>query len=438
MPALKKATLQEISGDSRRSPVGDPVEVQFNPTTLHLQLSNQIEGGETRGRTARQFVGANAAVLTLDLVFDSADEGTTERPVSVREKTAIVERYVLPQQPGGETPPKLRFQWAELVIEGIVDSVGIDFDHFASDGTPLRAKVSLSIREQDPRYQYLQAGPGSRNSLGGGIGFGASVGFGASIGIGASVGIGASIGGGFGVGFEAGASFGAGFSGGLSGQAAFALEGESAVELATRLGLDPGAWRGLDVDLSGGVGLAAGTEVGFDARLAAGPGLGASAGFEAGAGASLESSFGLEGSAVEPAAGFALAAAGGVSAAVASVQTARAEESASAARNAFKDPGAATPLPAAPARPAPPQQPRTPLRIDGVPTPARQAAAAPAPPPPTADPRAITYGSGVPLRPRFTGAAEERTKALPPTQTKGGHRAAGACNCGCSGRGGRR
>src|SRR5687768_6085338 len=141
MPALKKATLQEISGDSRRSPVGSPVDVQFNPTTLNLQLSNQIEGDVTRGRTARQLVGANAAPLTLDLVVDTADEGTTERPVSVRIKTAIVERYVLPQQTGAETPPKLRFQWAELVIEGIVDSVGIDFDHFAADGTPLRAKV---------------------------------------------------------------------------------------------------------------------------------------------------------------------------------------------------------------------------------------------------------------------------------------------------------
>lgn len=430
MPALKKATLQEISGDSRRSPVGSPVDVQFNPTTLHLQLSNQIEGGETRGRTARQFVGANAATLTLDLVFDTADEGTTERPVSVRTKTAIVERYVLPQQTGAETPPKLRFQWAELVIEGIVDSVGIDFDHFAADGTPLRAKVSLSIREQDPRYQYLQAGPGARGGggLGAGIGFGASVGIGASIGLGASVG----IGGGFGVGFEAGASFGAGFSGGLSGQATFALEGESAVELATRLGLDPGAWRGLDVDLSRGVGLAAGTEVGFDARLAAGPGLGASAGFEAESNASLESSFGLEDAGSS---GFALSAAGGVSAAVASVQTARADEAADAARNAFQDPGAAGRTSGATARPAPPAQSRTPMRIEGVPTPARQAASASAPPPPTVDSRAVTYGSGVPLRPRRRGIVEDRS-SLSSTQIKGGHSHSGGCSCGCGGRGG--
>ena len=59
-------------------------------------------------------IGANATVLSLELVFDTADEGTTDSPRSVREKTAAVERFVLPRQSQGDNknqvPPKLRFQ----------------------------------------------------------------------------------------------------------------------------------------------------------------------------------------------------------------------------------------------------------------------------------------------------------------------------------------
>jgi hypothetical protein len=388
---LKKATLQEISNELVPVPIGPAVEVQFNPTTLRLQLHNQISGGDTRGQQTTQILGASSTTLSLDLIFDTADEGTTERPISVRERTARVERFVLPKAPGGEAPPKLRFQWASLVVEGIVDSLAIDFDHFAANGTPLRAKVGLSIREQDPKYQFLKTGPGSNTKGGapapGGIGLGAVGGasIGLGLGLGASVGLGGSI--------------------NLGAQASLALGGETAAEFSARVGLDPGAWRGLDVDLSGGLTLEAGTEVGFDSDLSAGLGLGSTPGVAAGASQSLEASLGLEAPATaqgSPLAaarqsGFALAAAGGLGAAVETAQAIRAADAASAARVAFGVVGESG------------------NRI-------------------AEDPRATTFGFGVPLRARATSPATAgRGKSgaaagLVPAGVGGG------CSCGCGGK----
>ena len=140
-------------------------------------------------------------------------------------------------------------------------------------------------------------------------------------------------------------------------------------------------------------------------------------------------------------AGFALSAAGGVSAAIETVNIVRAENAATAARRAFGSPpatppgGAGVPAPmpsrgvaslppgaaavttAAPPTatptpsPAAPDQPRAPLAALGIAAPGVQSDAPPAPPPPLADPRAISFGAGVPLRPRVGSAADLRAGA---------------------------
>src|SRR6266849_2069912 len=160
MSELKKATLQAIKSDEKGTPLdapdGDEIEVQFNPTTLKLQITNQVEGGQSRGKQTRQFLGSSSTTLTLDLVFDTADEGTTDKPVNVREKTAMVEKFVVPKSTDQkkEAPPKVRFHWGTLILDGIIESLAIDFDLFAADGPPLRAKMGIAIKEQDSKYQF--------------------------------------------------------------------------------------------------------------------------------------------------------------------------------------------------------------------------------------------------------------------------------------------
>jgi hypothetical protein len=420
--SLAKATLWEIAAGTNPEPK-NPFVVQFNPESLKLALANKVEGGQSKGKQRRQYLGKTSTALTFDLHFDTADEGTTDAPVSVRTKTRGIERYVLPQGEGNQkqAPPKVRFQWGKLIVDGIIEDVSIDFDLFAENGTPLRAKVAVSIKEQDAKWQLGQQGhaanpAGSPTPPGGG-----------------------------GPGGTGPGSSG----GGPTNRTQPALADESAADFLARQGLDPTAWRGIAGQLGDSLALTAGLEVDFDASLSASVGLGLSVGIEAGIGVSLEASFGLEvgaelgisaGFSAEASAGFALSAAGGLSAALETVAAVQAEASATDARRAFGPaaPPAAQPVssnalpaargaaalsgasravlaapaglpaPATTPRPAPPEQARPSLARHGFASRSEGASAPPAPPPPLADPRSTTFGRGVPLRPRVAGGADLR------------------------------
>ncbi len=400
MPTLRRATLQEISADAAATPLGPEIEVQFNPASLKLDLANRVEGGDSRGRQNRQYLGKTSTTLTFDLHFDTADRGTTDAPVSVRTLTAEVERFVLPKGEGNtkQAPPKCRFHWDELVIDGIIESVSIDFDLFAANGTPLRAKMGVSIKEQDAKYELLQTGPGAN---------------------------------------QAGSATPPGAPGSGPGsttsppadRSADALGGEALANFAARMGLDPSAWRGIaasaGLGASSSLSLSAGLSIDFSSSLSAGVGIGVSTGVEGGADSSVDASFGLDagGGAASSgtAAGFALSAAGGVGSAIESAAIAQSQSAAAGARRSFGTavPGASAatpalstiPPPSGSPRPSMPDQTRTPLQMTGLPSPSAQAATPSAPAPPTADPRAISFGAGVPLRPRAGNAADLRSSS---------------------------
>ena len=96
MPDLQKATLQKLTGGADPQTDGDPIPVQFNPSTLHFTLASATDGSGTPAREAVQSLGSGNLTLTLELHFDSADEGTTEEPSNVRDKTAQVAQFMLP------------------------------------------------------------------------------------------------------------------------------------------------------------------------------------------------------------------------------------------------------------------------------------------------------------------------------------------------------
>lgn len=409
MAELLKAVLQEVSADESQRPIGDPVPVQFNPTSLRLRLQNQTDGGRSRGRQRRQHNGASSTTLSMDLVFDTADEGSDEAPVSVRTKTAMVEKYLLPKENTSDAPPRLQFQWDQLIIAGVVESLDVDFDHFAANGAPLRAKVSLSIKEQEPKYTYAAgaSGPAARDSSsatppgGGGAG---TPGSGTN-------------------------NPGNANAAGDNGRSDTALDGETAPEFLARHGLDPSAWRGLGVDLSAGLSLSAGVEVGFSAGLSASVGLGVSVGVMASAGVSLEASLGLNASAVFAGtaqagaapggagsaaatgtadtagtqsqkvngdqAGLALSAAGGVQSAVERLKIQETQKAAGASRSAFGIPAIATPAASGPGG----------AGASGTLSPVAASL-------PKADPRSTGFGFGVPLRPLYPTALAQTETSL--------------------------
>jgi hypothetical protein len=403
---LEKAKLQEITSAAAAQPVGTAVDVQFNPTSLKLVLTNTMEGGQAKGRQKRQYIGSSSTKLSMQLIFDTADEGTESKPRSVRELTSGVARFLLPKKEGTkDVPAKVRFQWGTFLFEGIIDSLSEEVDLFAEDGTPLRAKIDVTITEQKASYQFLEAGPGA--SKGGQAKR---------------------------PGEPPGAGPGSSGSGGTD-RTGEALGGEAAVDFAARFGLDPGAWRSFADQLDDPLSLSAGLSVDFDLSAGLSLGLGATAGFSAGIefGAGIEIGGGLDislSAGADFSAGFALSAAGGVGAAVETVKIARATRAAAATRAAFQAPAAPS-RPSAPAasrdsaskKPVRPRQERPPLAAaPGRPASAALSAtaaprgeatsAASAPRPPVADPRSTSFGFGVPLRTQVATAAQDYSLSL--------------------------
>ncbi|MBL8481049.1 MAG: hypothetical protein JNJ60_02550 [Rhodocyclaceae bacterium] len=240
MTDLVKATLCELSAGDPGSPVGVPVEVQFNPTTLRVSISNKSAGGQQAGSQARQRPGTGEMQVSFDLIFDTADEGTAEAPLPVTRKTMIVEKFVRPRgnTPAQQSPPRVQFLWGTFLIQGVMESANTDLELFSANGTPLRAKVSVSIKGQDPQYRYDPLPPSvPAGSAGGGAGNTAP-----------------------------GAP---GTTGGAAtpDKVAQALPGESLQQLAARNGLDPSAWRALAAGLANPLSLSAGLEIALPAAL---------------------------------------------------------------------------------------------------------------------------------------------------------------------------
>jgi len=271
---LAKASLQQLTAGAAPSTTGTAVPVQFNPTTLKLTMTNSIDGGKSRARQVQQYTGTSSTTLGLDLVFDTADEGSTTEAIDVRSKTKEVVRFVLPSgSQNKKAPPRVRFAWGKFVFDGIMSQATEDLDLFSDTGVPLRAKVTISIREQDPKFEALQAGPGAPVA---GEGTGAASNPTDQPPPGAPGGQGS----------------------GPTDRTAPAIGGESAADFAARNGLDPAAWRGVAAGLDNPLSLPAGLDISFNSGLSAGAGLGVTlgVGVSAGAGisAGVDASLGLQ------------------------------------------------------------------------------------------------------------------------------------------------
>jgi hypothetical protein len=248
---LVKAQLCEISGDAAGREIGTPVDVQFNPTTLRMAISNKTAGGSQPGAQAKQKPGTGEVTVTFDLFFDTADEGRTDAPVPVTRKTQIVEKFVRPRDatPAGQSPPRVQFKWGGFLVQGVMESANIDLDLFAADGTPLRAKVAVSIKGQDPSYRYNPLTPPPVGAAPSGKGP---------------------------EGLPPGTP-GTKGGGGSPASVAEALPGESLAQLAARVGLDPNGWRALADGVADPQSLSPGQEVALPPTLRSGAGIGGAA-----------------------------------------------------------------------------------------------------------------------------------------------------------------
>ncbi len=152
----------------------DIVDLQYNPTEIVLEKNVHIAEIAIPGLTAplQQFVRGDAETLRLELFFDTSDQGMGVTAVSVATLTDQIYALsrIVPDQhappivtfvwgsdfPGNELPPDLGNQRRNS-FTGVVTNIRQTFTLWSSSGVPVRAKLSLTLREYAALQDQLQA-----------------------------------------------------------------------------------------------------------------------------------------------------------------------------------------------------------------------------------------------------------------------------------------
>jgi nucleoid-associated protein YgaU len=169
---VKGALLVEVGSGEKLDFIYLPI--QYNPTELSFEKQTQLAEIAIPGLDAplQQFVRGNAEKLTLEIFCDTTDDGTGVGARSVTEET---DKYyqltkIIPER---HAPPTVTLCWndkfpgADLhdkwgnqrrnTFTGVAESVRQKFTMFSVEGVPLRATVTLVLREYRPiEYQVYE------------------------------------------------------------------------------------------------------------------------------------------------------------------------------------------------------------------------------------------------------------------------------------------
>jgi hypothetical protein len=164
VPALTHARIQRLPNPGATSG-GPSMEVQVNPAEYTLSKDNQLAEIPVPGLDAPiiQFVRGQTEKLALDLFFDSTEDGTGDTAKPVTTKT---DRFyeLVKIDPDTHAPPVLLFTWGGTAFPGaqrngfkcVMAGVRQQFTFFSPSGVPLRAKLTVDLREYKTLGEQLR------------------------------------------------------------------------------------------------------------------------------------------------------------------------------------------------------------------------------------------------------------------------------------------
>jgi len=132
--------------------ISDPfIPLRFNPTEYQLQKSNNFAEIAIPGLESPpiQFIRGAAEKLSLELLVDTTD---TLEDVRIRYTNKLRGLMNIDPKSGAKqhAPPIVRFSWDRQVFLGVVESLTITYQLFTEKGVPLRAKLSVVLKEYRP------------------------------------------------------------------------------------------------------------------------------------------------------------------------------------------------------------------------------------------------------------------------------------------------
>ncbi|GGL14681.1 CIS tube protein [Nocardia jinanensis] len=163
MTVLAKARFQRLATPSDAT--GSFLDVQYNPTELSFSKAAQIAEIPVPGLDTPllQYVRGQAETVSVELFFDSTEEGTSAAAEPVTGRTDKFYNLIKADR-ATHAPPVLLFSWGGTAFPGarrdgfrcVVTSVRQQFTMFAPNGVPLRAKLTVDLKEYKPLTLHLE------------------------------------------------------------------------------------------------------------------------------------------------------------------------------------------------------------------------------------------------------------------------------------------
>jgi nucleoid-associated protein YgaU len=140
-------TLEKLKIKNEDS--GEDFTVLFNPSEYSIDAAAKWKEQEKRGQPPElQYTGGERKKLAMELFFD-----TYEQLTDVREHTVKIGNLLVFNKEK-HRPPKVTLSWgreapggpfADFPFTGVLEGFKQQFTMFMSDGTPVRAKVSVNF-----------------------------------------------------------------------------------------------------------------------------------------------------------------------------------------------------------------------------------------------------------------------------------------------------
>lgn len=131
------------------SPADDRAVIpfRFNPAEYQTSKSNTFAEIAIPGLESPplQWIRGGAETLSMEIVVDTSDS-----LADVREEYVQPLRRLVSPNEKLHAPPIVRFVWDGRVFDGVLESLGVGYVLFDKDGVPLRARLSVVMKEYRP------------------------------------------------------------------------------------------------------------------------------------------------------------------------------------------------------------------------------------------------------------------------------------------------
>ena len=144
-----KLTITTEDGSTQIQALYNPEKYSVNKAVQYAEIG--IPGLD---EPVLQFIRGQNEKVTLDLFFDTTEQGMVDNVTDVRKLTVDVYN-LLKVDPETHAPPRFRIEWGtgmSLFGQGhtsslcVMESMNEEFTLFAPTGEPLRAKLTVTIR----------------------------------------------------------------------------------------------------------------------------------------------------------------------------------------------------------------------------------------------------------------------------------------------------